>query len=245
MENVLLEASMSGNIDTLKTLIQNDQLILDRVLATSFNENPLHVAALRGHLDFVRILLIHKREFANALDAFRRSPLHLASCGGYIEIVHELIKTNPEVCHFRDQDGKVPLHYAAFQEHVGFINVLIRVKPEQLREIFDNGEALLHFCVKYNHTEALKFLVKWLGDIGDRAFINNKDDCGSTILHLATINYLLSKGGIGGNALTENGFPALDLLDLYQRDFDTMKVLEILPLNCRYIATRKYSQKIE
>ncbi|KAM7503235.1 hypothetical protein LguiB_002139 [Lonicera macranthoides] len=50
MENVLLEASMSGNIDTLKTLIQNDQLILDRVLATFFNENPLHVATLSGHL---------------------------------------------------------------------------------------------------------------------------------------------------------------------------------------------------
>ncbi|KAM7503237.1 hypothetical protein LguiB_002141 [Lonicera macranthoides] len=178
---------MSGNIDTLKTLIQNDQLIPDRVLATSFNENPLHVAALRGHLDFVRILLIHKREFANALDAFRRSPLHLASDGGYIEIVCELIKTNPKVCHFRDQDGKVPLHYVAFQEHVSIINVLIQVKLELLREIFDNREMLLHFCVKYNCIEALKFLMKWLADISDRAFINTKDDCGNKILHLAVI----------------------------------------------------------
>ncbi|KAM7497923.1 hypothetical protein LguiA_022337 [Lonicera macranthoides] len=235
MENVLLEASMSGDIDTLKTLIQNDQLILDRVLATSFNENPLHVATLRGHLDFVRILLIHKREFANALDAFRRSPLHLASGGGYTEIARELIKINPEVCYFRDKDGKIPLHFAAFQEHVDIINLLIQVKPELLREIFDNGETLLHFCVKYNRIEALKLLVKWLGDIGDRVFVNTKDDRGNTILHLAiikkqfqTINYLLSEGGIDGNALTKIGFTALDLLELYPRDFETMKIREIL-----------------
>ena len=187
MENVLLEASMRGNIATLETLIQNDQLILDRVLATSFNENPLHIAVLRGHLDFVRILLIHKRELANALDAFRCSPLHLASGGGYFEIVRELIKINPEVCQFHDQDGKIPLHFAAFQEHVDIMNVLIQAKPGLLREIFDNGETLLHFCVKHNRVEALKVLVKWLGDIGDRDFDNTKDDRSNTILHLAVI----------------------------------------------------------
>ncbi|KAM7503233.1 hypothetical protein LguiB_002137 [Lonicera macranthoides] len=235
MENVLFKASMSGNIDTLETLIQNDQLILDRVLATSFNENPLHIAALRGHLDFVRILLIHKRELVNALDAFRRSPLHLASGGGYTEIVRKLVKINPEVCHFCDQDGKIPLHFAAFQEHVDIMNVLIQAKPELLRKIFNNSETLLHFCVKHNRIEALKVLVKCLGDISDRAFINTKDGCGNTILHLAvikkqlqTINYLLSEGGIDGNDLTESGFTALDFLEIYPSDFDTMKIREIL-----------------
>ncbi|KAM7497915.1 hypothetical protein LguiA_022329 [Lonicera macranthoides] len=235
MENVLFEASMSGNIDTLETLIQNDQLILDRVLATSFNENPLHIASLRGHLDFVRTVLIHKRELANVLDALRRSPLHLASGGGYTEIVRDLIKINPKMCHFRDQDGKIPLHFASFHEHVDIMNVLIQANPELIREIFDNGETLLHFCVKHNRIEALKVLVKWLGDIGNRDFVSTKDDRGNTILHLAvikkqfqTINYLLSEGGIDGNALTENGFTALDLLELYPRDFDTMKIREIL-----------------
>ncbi|KAM7503241.1 hypothetical protein LguiB_002145 [Lonicera macranthoides] len=235
MENVLLEASMSGNTDTLETLIQNDRLILDRVLATSFNENPLHIAALRGHLDFVRILLYHKRELANALDDFRRSPLHLASGGGYIEIVHELIKVNPEVCRFRDQDGKIPLHFAAFQEHEEIMKVLIQAKPGVLKEIFENKETLLHFCVKHNRIKALKVLVESLVVIGDRPFVNTKDDCGNTILHVAiikkqfqTINYLLSEVGIDGNALTQNGFTALDLLDLYPRDFDIMKIQEIL-----------------
>ncbi|KAM7503231.1 hypothetical protein LguiB_002135 [Lonicera macranthoides] len=234
MENVL-KASMSGNTDILETLIQNDPLILDRVLATSFNENPLHIAALRGHLDFVRILLIHKRELVNALDAFRRSPLHLASSGGYTEIVSELIKINPEMCHFRDQDGKIPLHFAAFHEQVDIMNVLIQAKPEQLREIFDNGETLLHFCVEHNRIEALKVLVKWLGDIDNCSFINTKDNRGNTILHLAvnkkqmqTINYLLAQGRVDGNALTEDGYTALDLLKQYPRGFDSRKIREIV-----------------
>ncbi|KAM7503223.1 hypothetical protein LguiB_002127 [Lonicera macranthoides] len=235
MENVLLEASMSGKINILETLIQNDQLILDRVLATSFNENPLHIASLRGHLDFVKKLLIHKRELAASLDASRHSPLHLASGGGHIEIVRVLIKINPEVCHFHDQDGKIPLHFASFHEHVDIMNELIQVKPELVREIFDNGETLLHFCVKHNRVEALKVLVKSLGDNGNRDFINTKDDRGNTILHLAVINkqfqtisYLLSEGGIDGNALTENGKTALDLLELYPRDFDSRKIRKIL-----------------
>ncbi|KAM7497920.1 hypothetical protein LguiA_022334 [Lonicera macranthoides] len=235
MENVLLEASMSGNIDTLKKLIQNDPLILDRVLATSFNENPLHIAVLRGHLDFVRILLCHKRELANALNNLRRSPLHLASGGGYIDIVRELIMINPEMCCICDCDGKIPLHFVAYREHVYIMDVLIEVKPELVKAIFDNNETLLHFCVKHNRTEALKVLVKWLGDIGDCAFVNTKDKHGNTILHLAiiekqmqTINYLLSEGGVDGNALTEDGCTALDLLERYPRNFDSRKIREIL-----------------
>ncbi|KAM7497907.1 hypothetical protein LguiA_022321 [Lonicera macranthoides] len=235
MENVLLAASMSGNIDTLKKLIQNDPLILDRVLATSFNENPLHIAVLRGHLNFVKILLCHKQELANALDDFRRSPLHLASGGGYTDIVHELIIINPEMCSTCDRDGKIPLHFAAYKEHVYIMDLLIKARPELVKAIFDNNETLLHFCVKHNRTEALKVLVKWLRDIDDCAFVNTKDNRSNTILHLAviekqmqTINYLLSEGGVDGNALTEDGCTALDLLELYPRNFDSRKIREIL-----------------
>ncbi|KAM7497909.1 hypothetical protein LguiA_022323 [Lonicera macranthoides] len=45
---------------------------------------------------------------------------------------------------------------------------------------------------------------------------------------ILTINYLFSEGGIDGNALTVNGFTALDLPEQYPRDSDTMKIQEIL-----------------
>jgi hypothetical protein len=44
------EASMNGLVSTLNILIQRDALILNKVSLTSFNETPLHIAALLGHL---------------------------------------------------------------------------------------------------------------------------------------------------------------------------------------------------
>ncbi|KAM7502902.1 hypothetical protein LguiB_001806 [Lonicera macranthoides] len=81
--------------------------------------------AYYDEIDFVKKLLIHKRELANSLDALWHSPLHLDSGGGYSEIVRELIKINPEVCHFCDEDGKIPLHFASFYKYVDIMNVYI------------------------------------------------------------------------------------------------------------------------
>ena len=68
-----------------------DALTLARVAITCFNETPLHVAAMLGHLDFTKYRLTHKPNMTMAVDSRGRSPLHLASANGYVEMVNILL----------------------------------------------------------------------------------------------------------------------------------------------------------
>jgi ankyrin repeat protein len=80
----IYEASMNGCVSTLNTLIQRDALILNKVSLTSFNETPLHIAALLGHLEFSRVLLNKKPKLTEEVDSLGRTPLHLASAEGHV-----------------------------------------------------------------------------------------------------------------------------------------------------------------
>ncbi|KAF7149735.1 hypothetical protein RHSIM_Rhsim02G0103800 [Rhododendron simsii] len=104
----LYEVCLSGSVEELDALVEKDQLILNRFNSTAcfFNDTPLHVAVLCGHLDFTRALLRRKPKLATELDSLRRSPLHIASTDGHFEIVHELLRVNTDVCISRDQDGQ-------------------------------------------------------------------------------------------------------------------------------------------
>lgn len=233
MEKRLYEASVSGNVYTLNTLIQEDQLILDRVNITCFDETPLHIAALRGHLDFARALLIRKPQLASELDASRRSPLHLASVQGNAAMVRELLRVSTDACLFRDDQGKIPLHLAAMKDRVEVVRQLIQAQPESIKTRARRGETVLHLSVKHNRFEALKLLVELASQI-DPDLVSSKDEDGNTILHVAaalkqdeTIRYLFEKEGMieMANALNGNGFTTLDLLESsLPRDLKAMEI---------------------
>ncbi|KAI3691081.1 hypothetical protein L2E82_49298 [Cichorium intybus] len=186
METKLYEASLTGDVQALNALLRQDQLTLDRLSLTAFNETPLHVAAMRGHLHFATVLLTQKPKLAVALDNQRRTPLHLASANGKLEMVQELIRVGSrEVCCFRDQEGLTPLHLAALNEHLEVVKALVKANPQAAKEIPATGETILHMCVNYNRIEALKVLVElW----NEEELAKIMDDGGNTLLHAAAIN---------------------------------------------------------
>ena len=81
----------TGNVSLLKQLMAKDPLTLARAAVTCFNETPLHVATMLGHLDFTNSLLTKKPDMTMAVDSRGRSPLHLASANGYVEMVNTLL----------------------------------------------------------------------------------------------------------------------------------------------------------
>lgn len=189
METKLYEASLTGDVQSLNALLRQDQLILDRLslTVTAFNETPLHIAAMRGHLHFATVLLTQNPKLSTALDTQRRTPLHLASANGNLDMVQELIRLGSrDVCCFRDQDGLTPLHLAALNEHLEVVKALVKANQEAAKEnIPVTGETILHMCVKYNRIEALKVLME-LWDEEELAKMT--DDGGNTLLHAAAIN---------------------------------------------------------
>ncbi|XP_059639406.1 ankyrin repeat-containing protein BDA1-like [Cornus florida] len=225
---------MDGNITSLHELVQEDRLVLDRVILNCFNETPLHVAALHGHVEFVKEIVARNPELAGELNSQRMSPLHLASAKGHVEIVKALLLVNREMCLARDRDGRNPLHLAAIKGRVSVLKELVQVRPDAARAKFDQGATILHVCVHHDQIEALKLL---LVTLNDHEFANCKNERGNTILHLAVadkqiemIKYLLSCAkNIDVNAINANGFTAFDILEQSQRDvkdFDIGKYLQ-------------------
>ncbi|XP_023925884.2 ankyrin repeat-containing protein BDA1 isoform X1 [Quercus suber] len=232
----LHKASENGCMVTLHRLIQKDPHILEKISLTPFNETPLHISALLGHVDFTRALLALKPQLAMDLDFHKRCPLHLASANGHVEIVHALLRANEDACLVYDQDGRTPLHYAAMRGNIEVVKALIFAKRDLTRVVLDGGETVLHLCVKYNQLETLKLLVEPVKDDGE--FLNSKDhDGGNTILHIAVmlkqieiVKFLLlvSKVKEGANSLNWMGFTALDVLEHSPKDFKRFTLQNIL-----------------
>ena len=60
-------------------------------IETLNGRNPIHFAAMNGHLEIVK-LLTKFADVPNAPDQIRNTPIHYASCSGNLEIVEFLSK---------------------------------------------------------------------------------------------------------------------------------------------------------
>ncbi|XP_059318610.1 ankyrin repeat-containing protein NPR4-like [Lycium ferocissimum] len=232
IEKRLYEAAAEGDIRTLHELLQQDGLILDRLTLTCFNETPLHIAAMRGHVEFVKLILTRNPLLAAELDFRKSSALHVASIKGYPEIVKLLLVVNPEMCLARDRDGRNPLHLAAIKGRVEVIKELIQTSHLAASQTTNRGESILHLCVKHNQLEALKLLMEV---ISDYQLLNARDGDGYTILHLAvsdkqieTVTYLLRNNQIEVNLQDDNGNTALDILAQSRRDMIDLQIGDTL-----------------
>ncbi|KAL6331245.1 hypothetical protein AAG906_009673 [Vitis piasezkii] len=217
-ERRLYEASVTGSVNSLKRLMAKDPLTLARAAVTCFNETPLHVAAMLGHLDFASHLLTHKPDMTMALDL-----------RGMVNI---LLSANPDACLIRDEDGRTPLHLAVMKGEVEVTRMLVGVGPQVTRYKLDQGETILHSAVKQNRLGALKLLVELAGEV---EFVNSKDDYGNTVLHTATAlkqyetaKYLVERPEMEVNAVNGNDFTALDIIQHMPRDLKGMEIRESL-----------------
>ncbi|KAJ4835563.1 hypothetical protein Tsubulata_042452 [Turnera subulata] len=229
----LYEAAVNGDVQSLNQLVKEDQLILARVSLTSFDETPLHIAAMLGHLDFARALLHHRPDLAAELNSQGSSPLHLASTSGFIEIAKVLISANPDMCVARDEEGRTPLHLAVMKGRVDIIEELVRARPEVVRYTGDRGETLLQLAVKHNRVESLKLLLGLDKEVD--GFVNSRDDDGNTVLHTATslkqietVKYLISSTSVKVDAENGNGFTTLDIIENMPRDLKVMEIRDCL-----------------
>ncbi|KAL2545084.1 Ankyrin repeat family protein [Forsythia ovata] len=232
LENNLFEAAAEGNVNSLKKLLQEDPIILDRVIVNNFSDTPVHVAAILGHVDFVREILGRKPEFTRELNTRLSSPLHLASAKGHTEVVRVLLSANSQMCLARDRKGLTPLHLAAIKGRIDVVEELVRAKPDAALVTVDRGQTILHLCVKYYQLEVLKLLLE---TIGDQEFTNSKDSDGNTILHLAvadkqveTVDFLLKASATEVNARNLSGMTPMDILIRSRKDVRDKEIEESL-----------------
>nr|GMC80885.1 ankyrin repeat-containing protein BDA1-like [Ipomoea batatas] len=242
MERMVFEVALKGDVESLKRLLDEDPLALERSMASVYSDTPLHVAAMLGYEDFANEILRRKPQLAKDLNSNQSSPLHLAAAMGHAGMVRCLLLADRGMCKARDRDGLTPFHLAAVKGRVEMLEELMmsdghEICSRELSEVMGMdgemlGESILHMCVKHGQLEALKFLVEIIGDSTD--FVNSKDALGNTILHLAVeykqfeaVKFLVQRSRIQVKAKNGKGLTAMDTLFHTRNNNINVKEMEI------------------
>ncbi len=92
------------------------------------NNTPLHIAAYKGHLQFVQKILSscslahYAVDLPNFVNDNGNSPLHLAVLGNHRPVVQALLTaTPPSQFDLKDKQGYTPIHYACGE---GFLDIV-------------------------------------------------------------------------------------------------------------------------
>ncbi|GMQ04646.1 hypothetical protein CsSME_00049993 [Camellia sinensis var. sinensis] len=161
MDERLIGAAQTGDVETLYNLIQGDPFVLDKIDRVSLVDTPLHVAISTNQTNFAKEIASLKSSFVVKLNQYRCSPIHLASMVGQAEIVKELITIDPKLRLLKGQEKTTLLHCAAMADHTDVINLLLDGCPQSLMELTIWNVTALHLVVKSNQLEAFKLLFEW------------------------------------------------------------------------------------
>ncbi|MED6217243.1 hypothetical protein PIB30_016058 [Stylosanthes scabra] len=203
----LEEAAVSGDIDRLYALIQEDPDILNDVDAKPFANTPLHIAAfvdLKEHpnqeliryLSFANEIMLLKPSFALKLNPQGFSPLHLAIQNSHSKLALCLVDMNKELVRVKGREGTTPLHLASQIGDCDLLEHFLWVCPGSIEDVNSRNETALHIAVRNQQFDSLRVLVGWLKSntrMGagrlEFSILNKRDMAGNTILHLSVINH--------------------------------------------------------
>ena len=145
---------------------ENDNALLEQQLNKPRSPNfrdaedftPLYVAASRGSLKCVRLLLE-----AGAKDQGLTEPLFIAAQKGHLEVLRFLVESGANI----DQEtiyGLTPLFTAASEGHLEVVRFLVESGANKDPEItdgpFDDGTTPLFIAARHGHLEVVRFLVE-------------------------------------------------------------------------------------
>ncbi|XP_015672865.1 ankyrin repeat domain-containing protein 6 [Protobothrops mucrosquamatus] len=168
----LLIAAYKGQVDNVVQLINKGA----KVAVTKHGRTPLHLAAYKGHLHVVQILLKASCD-VDLQDDSDQTALHRATVVGNTEVISALIH---EGCALdrQDKDGNTALHEASWHGFSQSAKLLVKAGANVLARN-KAGNTPLHLACQNNHSESVRVLL--LG--GSR--IDIKNNAGDTCLHVA------------------------------------------------------------
>ncbi|NXG97584.1 ANKR6 protein, partial [Loxia leucoptera] len=168
----LLVAAYKGQVENVVQLINRGA----KVAVTKHGRTPLHLAAYKGHLHVVQVLLKAGCDL-DIQDDGDQTALHRAAVVGNTNIIATLIQ---EGCALdrQDKDGNTALHEACWHGFSQSAKVLVKAGANVLAKN-KAGNTPLHLACQNSHSQSTRVLL--LG--GSRADLKN--NAGDTCLHVA------------------------------------------------------------
>jgi len=122
--NQLFLAAENGNKDAVEAVLAKKGMKVNAKEST-FGMTALHVAASKGHIEIVELLLANGSDI-EAKEETGRTPLHAAAFRGHAVVVEALLAKGANV-NALTHDGKTPLDWALLSNKTDACNS-IRVK---------------------------------------------------------------------------------------------------------------------
>ncbi|XP_039980728.1 ankyrin repeat domain-containing protein 6b isoform X3 [Xiphias gladius] len=168
----LLIASHKGQADNVVQLINRGA----KVAVTKYGRSPLHLAAYKGHIEIVRILLKAGCDL-DIQDDGEQTALHRAAVVGNSDVISALIQ---EGCALdrQDKDGNTALHEVSWHGFSQSVKLLVKTGAN-IHAKNKAGNTALHLACQNGHAQSSKVLL--LG--GSRP--DSKNHGGDTCLHVA------------------------------------------------------------
>ncbi|NXQ92448.1 ANKR6 protein, partial [Nyctibius grandis] len=168
----LLVAAYKGQVENVVQLINKGA----KVAVTKHGRTPLHLAAHKGHLHVVQVLLKAGCDL-DIQDDGDQTALHRAAVVGNTDVIAALIQ---EGCALdrQDKDGNTALHEACWHGFSQSAKVLVKAGANVLAKN-KAGNTPLHLACQNSHSQSTRVLL--LG--GSRAELKN--NAGDTCLHVA------------------------------------------------------------
>ena len=124
-----LAALIDDNNEALVQVLTNNKIALTTPIAT--NLCFIHLAAQKGRLGFIKIILKKHPDLLNHTDEFNQTPLLWAASGGHTEVVDYLLSLGADLNNATDRpdepdDGKTALHWAVDGGHSTVVESLLK-----------------------------------------------------------------------------------------------------------------------
>ena len=120
---------------------------------------PLAVAAAKGHVEVVTVLLARNDVDPNRRGINRRTPLSYAAERGHETVVKILLAQDDVDIEVKDYKGRTPLSFAAEKGHETVVKMLLAQDEVDIEAKDNEGRAPLRFAAANGHVGVVKLLL--------------------------------------------------------------------------------------